>query len=220
MRTKPIPTCASLLHVALAATHAASRIHVRRLSRVKVKRKTNLLDLVTEAARESEQAVIRTLKRAFPDHVILAEESGANARQSEHRWIIDPPEGTTNFAHGFPQFCVSIAYERCGRLELGVVFDALKRELFFAVRGRGARLNGRPIQVSATSSLDRALLATSLPYDQRERRNFYLALWEAFMMRTQGVRHAGSAVFCSGRLRFPFGKLYVSARRGVALPQL
>jgi len=161
--------------------------------------------LVTEADHESEHAVIRTLNRAFPDHAILAEESGANARRSEHRWIIDPLDGTTNFAHGFPQFCVSIAYERRGRLELAVVYDAFKRELFVAARGRGARLNGRPIQVSATASLDRALLATSLPYDQRERRNFYLTFWEAFLMRTQGVRHTGSAVldlcyFACGRV--------------------
>ena len=111
-----------------------------------------------------------------------------------HRWIIDPLDGTTNFAHGFPQFCVSIAYERCGRLELAVVFDALKRELFVAARGRGARLNGRPIHVSATPSLESALLATAFPYDQRERRHFYLTFWEAFMMRTHGVRHTGSVV--------------------------
>jgi myo-inositol-1(or 4)-monophosphatase len=91
------------------------------------------------ADRESEQAVIRMLNRAFPDHAILAEESGANARTSEHRWIVDPLDGTTNFAHGYPQFCVSIAYERRGRLEFAVVFDALKRELFVAARGRGAR---------------------------------------------------------------------------------
>jgi len=137
--------------VALDAARAAGRIHLRRLSRIKVTRKTNLINLVTEADRESEQAVIRTLDGAFPDHAILAEKSGANARRSEHRWIVDPLDGTTNFAHGFPQFCVSIAYERRGRLERAVVYDALKRELFVAARGRG-------------------------------------------MMRTQGVRHPGSAV--------------------------
>ena len=152
------------------------------------------MDLVTEADGESEQAVIRTLSRGLPDHAILAEESGANARQSEHRWIVDPLDGTTNFAHGFPQFCVSIAYKRRRRLELAVVYDTFKLELFVAARGRGARLNGRPIHVSATPSLDHALLATAFPYDQRERRNFYLTFWEAFMMRTQGVRHAASAV--------------------------
>jgi myo-inositol-1(or 4)-monophosphatase len=179
--------------VALRAARAAGRIHVQRLSRIKVSRKTNAIDLVTEADQESEHAVIRTLGRAFPDHAILAEESGANARLSEHRWIIDPLDGTTNFAHAFPQFCVSIAYERRGRVELAVVFDALKRELFFAAHGRGARLNARPIHVSATPSLGQALLATGFPYDRRERRNFYFTFWEAFMMRTQGVRRTGSA---------------------------
>jgi len=193
MRNKSAAIPTKLEQVALRAARAAGRIHLQRLSRIKVSRKTNSIDLVTEADRESEEAVIRTLNRAFPEHAILAEESGANARLSEHRWIIDPLDGTTNFAHGFPQFCVSIAYERRGRVELAVVFDALKRELFVAARGRGARLNGRPIHVSATPSLDRALLATGFPYDRRERRNFYFTFWEAFMMRTQGVRRTGSA---------------------------
>jgi myo-inositol-1(or 4)-monophosphatase len=184
---------AKLEQVALRAARAAGRIHLQRLNRIKVTRKTNAIDLVTEADHESEQAVIRTLGHAFPSHAILAEESGANAQSSEHRWIIDPLDGTTNFAHGFPQFCVSIAYERRGRLELAVVLDALKRELFVAARGRGARLNARPIRVSRTPSLELALLATGFPYDRRERRNFYLTFWEAFMMRTQGVRRTGSA---------------------------
>jgi myo-inositol-1(or 4)-monophosphatase len=194
MHTTPAPASGKLQQVALRAARAAGRIHLWCLSRTKVTRKTNAIDLVTEADRESEQAIIRTLNRAFPNHAILAEESGANARTSEHRWLIDPLDCTTNFAHGFPQFCVSIAYERSGRLELAVVFDALKRELFVVARGRGAPLNGRPIHVSGTPSLESALLATAFPYDQRERRNFYLTFWEAFMMRTQGVRHTGSAV--------------------------
>jgi len=192
-RNKSTSIPAQLEQVGLRAARAAGRIHLQRLNRIKVTRKTNAIDLVTEADRESEQAVIRTLNRAFPDHAILAEESGTNARLSEHRWIIDPLDGTTNFAHGFPMFCVSIAYERRGRVELAVVFDALKRELFVAARGRGARLNARPIHVSATPSLELALLATGFPYDRRERRNFYFTFWEAFMMRTQGVRRTGSA---------------------------
>jgi len=182
-----------LEQVALRAARAAGRIHLQRLSRIKVTRKTNAIDLVTEADRESEQAVIQMIKRAFPGHAILAEESGANALISDHRWIIDPLDGTTNYAHAFPMFCVSIAYEHRGRVELAVVFDALKRELFVAARGRGARLNARPIHVSTTPSLDRSLLATGFPYDRRERRNLYLTFWEAFMMRTQGVRRTGSA---------------------------
>lgn len=179
--------------MALTAARAAGRVHLRRLSRIKVSRKTNAIDLVTEADREAEAAVIATITRTFPDHAILAEESGANARQSVQRWIIDPLDGTTNFAHSFPQFCVSIAYERRGRVELGVIFDALKRELFVAARGRGARLNGRRIHASKTPALDLALLSTGFPYDRRERRHFYLTFWEAFMMRTQGVRRTGSA---------------------------
>ncbi len=188
-----VPVPSQIEQVALAAARAAGRIHLRRLSRIKVRRKTSSIDLVTEADREAEAAVIAALTRAFPSHAILAEESGANDRQSAERWIIDPLDGTTNFAHGFPQFCVSIAYERRGRVELGVVFDALKRELFVAARGRGARLNGRRIHVSRTPALELALLSTGFPYDRRERRHFYLAFWEAFMMRTQGVRRTGSA---------------------------
>jgi myo-inositol-1(or 4)-monophosphatase len=179
--------------VALNAARAAGRVHLRRLSRISVSRKTSSIDLVTEADREAEAAVITTIGRAFPKHAILAEESGASAQKSTDRWIIDPLDGTTNFAHSFPQFCVSIAYERRGRVELGVIFDALKRELFVAARGRGARLNGRRIQVSKVPTLDLALLTTGFAYDRRERRHFYLAFWEAFMMRTQGVRRTGSA---------------------------
>jgi myo-inositol-1(or 4)-monophosphatase len=163
------------------------------MSRISVTRKTNAIDIVTEADHEAEAAVIETIQRAFPTHAILAEESGANAHTSEHRWIIDPLDGTTNFAHGFPQFCVSIAYERRGRVQTGVIFDAFKKELFIANRGKGARLNGKPIRVSRIPTLDMSLLATGFPYDRRERRRYYMAFWESFMMSTQGVRRTGSA---------------------------
>src|SRR6266852_5136077 len=174
--------------VALRAARAAGRIHMKRMSRTSVTRKTNAIDLVTEADREAEVAVIETLQRAFPAHAILAEESGGNTQPGEHRWIIDPLDGTTNFAHSFPQFCVSIAYERRGRIQLAVIFDALKRELFVARRGAGASLNRKPIRVSHVRTLDMSLLATGFPYDRRERRRFYLCFWEAFMLRTHGVR--------------------------------
>jgi myo-inositol-1(or 4)-monophosphatase len=179
--------------VALRAARAAGRVHLSRLRRISVTRKTNALDLVTEADREAEAEVIKIIRRAFPDHAILAEESGVGGAVSEHRWIIDPLDGTTNFAHGYPQFCVSIAYERRGRIELGVVYDALKRECFTARRGNGARLNGKPIHVSRPRRLADTILATGFPYDRRERRRFYLAFWEAFMMRTQAIRRAGAA---------------------------
>ena len=179
--------------VALRAARAAGRIHLKRLSRITVNRKSNSIDLVTEADRESEAAVIEVIHRSFPTHAILAEESGASAHQSDHRWIIDPLDGTTNFAHGFPQFCVSVAYERRGRVQLGVVYDALKKECFVAQRGHGARLNGKPIHVSTTPSLSAALLSTGFPYDRRERRRYYLCFWEELMTRVQGVRRTGAA---------------------------
>lgn len=179
--------------VAMRAARAAGKIHLKRLSRITIDRKSNSIDLVTEADRESEAAVIEIIHRAFPTHAILAEESGASAHQSDHRWIIDPLDGTTNFAHGFPQFCVSIAYQRRGETRFGVIYDALHKECFTAQRGRGAKLNGKPIRVSATPAIGSALLATGFPYDRRERRRFYLAFWEAFMMCSHGVRRTGAA---------------------------
>jgi myo-inositol-1(or 4)-monophosphatase len=188
-----VPESNEIERVAIRAARAAGRIHLKRMNHISIANKSNVIDLVTEADRESEAAVIDVLQRAFPTHAILAEESGASGESSEHRWIIDPLDGTTNFAHGYPQFCISIAYERRGRLQSAVIFDAFKRELFVAHRGRGARLNGRPIRVTRTPALANSLLVTGFPYDRRERRRYYLSFWEAFMMRTHGVRRTGSA---------------------------
>ena len=179
--------------VAVRAARAAGRIHLKWLSRTKITRKSNPIDLITEADREAEKSIIETLSRAFPTHAILAEESGPSANESEHRWIIDPLDGTTNFAHGYPIFCVSIAYERRGEIRLGVVYDATRNECFVATRGGGARLNGKRFHASGIRTLDVALLGTGFPYDRREHRRFYLAFWEAFMMRAHGVRRAGAA---------------------------
>src|SRR3984893_11643527 len=189
----PVADVDEIERVALRAARAAGRIHMKRMSRISVTRKTNAIDIVTEADHEAEAVVIETLQRAFPAHAILAEESGGTTQPGEHRWIIDPLDGTTNFAHSYPQFCVSIAYERRGRVQLAVVFDALKRELFVARRGAGASLNRKPIRVSHVRTLEMSLLATGFPYDRRERRQFYLCFWEAFMLRTHGVRRTGSA---------------------------
>jgi myo-inositol-1(or 4)-monophosphatase len=184
---------AEIEKTAIRAARAAGKIHLKRLNHINVARKSNAIDLVTEADREAEAAAIAVLQRAFPAHAILAEESGASASASEHRWIIDPLDGTTNFAHGYPQFCVSIAYERRGKLQAAVIFDALRREMFVARRGGGAKLNGKAIHVTRTPKLESALLITGFPYDRRERRRFYLAFWEAFMICTHGVRRTGSA---------------------------
>jgi len=179
---------------AIRAAHAAGRVHLKRLAHTSIRRKSNPIDLLTEADSESEAAVIDVLQRAFPGHAILAEEGSGNlASSSDHRWIVDPLDGTTNFAHSFPQFCVSIAYQCRGRTCAGVIFDAVRKELFVARRAAGAFLNHKPISVTPVSTLDMALLATGFPYDRRERRRFYLTFWEAFMLRTHGVRRTGSA---------------------------
>jgi myo-inositol-1(or 4)-monophosphatase len=152
------------------------------------------IDLVTSVDRFSERRIVEVLLRRFPDHSILAEEetdlvSGRNS----HRWIIDPLDGTTNFAHSYPHLCVSIALEREGEIVLGLVYDPLRKECFRAVKGHGATLNGSAIHVSAVIELDKSLLATGFPYDRREQPDFYLRFFRAFMIRSQGIRRAGSA---------------------------
>ena len=134
------------------------------------------------------------LQNHFPDHSILAEEeTNWVGTEGRHRWIIDPLDGTTNFAHSYPQFSVSIALECDGEVILGLVYDPLRGECFKAVKGEGATLNGNSIRTSAVKELDKALLATGFPYDQREKADFYLSFFKAFMTRSQGIRRNGSA---------------------------
>jgi len=162
------------------------------------------IDPVTETDLQSQETIIALIRQAFPDHDFLAEEErvgqgGANLgagfkpAPTPYRWIIDPLDGTVNFAHGFPMFCVSIAFEAAGVLEYGVICDPMRDELFEAIRGRGATLNGQPIKVSTTERLDRALLATGFPYDIRERLPETLARLARILGVAQGVRRAGSA---------------------------
>jgi len=159
------------------------------------------IDPVTETDLLSQETIIALIRQAFPDHRFLAEESSVaqpppavqTHASAPHRWIIDPLDGTVNFAHGFPMFCVSIAFEAEGVLKYGVVYDPLRDELFEAVKGQGATMNGRPIKVSTTDRLDRALLATGFPYDIRERLPETLARLGRMLGVAQGVRRAGSA---------------------------
>jgi myo-inositol-1(or 4)-monophosphatase len=152
------------------------------------------IDLVTPVDRESERRIVEALQRRFPDHSILAEEETnlAGARAG-YCWIIDPLDGTTNFAHGYPCVSISIALERDGEIIVGLVYDPLRQECFSAARGQRAALNGNPIKVSAVDELDKALLATGFPYDRREQPDYYLAFFRAFMIRSQGIRRSGSA---------------------------
>jgi myo-inositol-1(or 4)-monophosphatase len=149
------------------------------------------VDLVTEVDAEAEQVIRNELLGTFPTHGMLAEEGGELAGEADARWIVDPLDGTTNYAHGLSIFCVSIALERAGEVVLGVVHDPMGEETFIAERGRGATLNGDPINVSDTGELIRALIATGLPYDRAEMPEA-LELFGRFATTTRGMRRLGS----------------------------
>ena len=152
-----------------------------------------VIDLVTEVDHQSEAFLIGEIQRLFPDHGILAEESGSFDGHAEHLWLVDPLDGTVNYAHGVPFFGVSIGYAHKGQVTLGAVYDPMRDELFSAERGQGAWLNGRPLKVSQTDELARSLLVTGFPYDTwtSKRNNFdYFA---KLGKMTQGVRRLGSA---------------------------
>ena len=151
------------------------------------------LNLVTDADTHSEQAIVETIGRTFPDHEILAEERGRAGSRSQFKWIIDPLDGTTNFAHGFPAYAVSIGVEYQGRCILGVVLDPTRQELFVGEAGVGATVNGKPIHVSRTPKLDGSLLVTGFAYDIRVSKQNNLDHFANFAVRTQGVRRMGAA---------------------------
>jgi myo-inositol-1(or 4)-monophosphatase len=151
------------------------------------------INLVTEADCLSETLIVERIRRSFPGHDILSEESPETTNGSGFRWIIDPLDGTTNYAHQYPVFCVSIALEVAGEIRLGAVYNPMLDELFTAEKGAGAFLNGDRIAVSRTEDLNRGLLATGFPYDIREDRNNNINYFTAFAMNAQAVRRAGSA---------------------------
>jgi myo-inositol-1(or 4)-monophosphatase len=184
-----------LLDFAIQTARDAGRILAERFGRkIEISNKSEI-DLVTESDLASERLIIERIRTFYPRHSILAEESGTlnpDDRESAWRWIIDPLDGTTNYAHGYPCFCVSIALEHKGRLEIGVVYDPIRDEMFSAERGKGASLNGRRINVSRTMNLSTALLCTGFPYDVRERSEF-ARHFASFIMHAQGVRRDGAA---------------------------
>jgi myo-inositol-1(or 4)-monophosphatase len=151
-------------------------------------------NLVTEMDARVEALVVDRLLAVFPDDAILAEERGGQAGRSGRRWIIDPLDGTTNYAHGLPIYAVSIALEIGGRVQLGVVYDPSQRELFVAERGAGAFCNDTRLTVSTAATLDASLLATGFPYDIRVKADNNLREYATFAVRTRGVRRLGSAV--------------------------
>ncbi|KPJ53688.1 histidinol phosphate phosphatase [candidate division TA06 bacterium DG_24] len=151
------------------------------------------VDLVTEYDRAAEEAIVNVIRARHPDHAIVAEEGHGAEGRSPWRWFVDPLDGTTNYAHGYPCFSVSIAAEHAGQTVLGVVHDPLHKEAFTAVRGEGALLNGNPIRVSRTDELSESLLATGFPYDVRVHKDNNLNHFGSFVVRAQAVRRDGSA---------------------------
>ena len=151
------------------------------------------IDIVTEVDHQSEAFLLGEIQRLFPDHQIVSEEIGLVPGSKDHQWYIDPLDGTVNYAHGVPFFCVSIAYARDGNICLGAVYDPLRDEMFSAARGGGAHLNGRRLQVSPVAELERSLLVTGFPYDAWSSPRNNLEYFGRFARMTQGVRRLGSA---------------------------
>jgi myo-inositol-1(or 4)-monophosphatase len=150
-------------------------------------------DYVSEVDHAAEQAIIETLLEAYPNHAILGEESGASENTSEYLWIIDPLDGTTNFLHGFPQYCVSIALQHRGVLEQAVIYDPNRNDLYTATKGRGAFLNDRRIRVGKRDKLQECLIGTGLPFRDFTHVDAYLGMFKDMMQKTSGLRRPGSA---------------------------
>ena len=151
------------------------------------------INLVTEMDRRSERMIVETLSRSFPEHRIMAEEETIIENGSEFMWIIDPLDGTTNYAHGYPCFSVSVALERSGVVILGIVYDPMRNELFTAVKENGAYLNDERIRVSTTEQLIQSLLSTGFPYDRNVSKDNNLNYFSALIMASQEIRRDGSA---------------------------
>jgi len=183
-----------MLNIAVRAARSAGEIILRsadKASHLAVNSKGKN-DFATEIDRLAEKEIISIIKAAYPEHSILAEESGEHAG-NDFVWVIDPLDGTTNFIHGFPQYAVSIALKYKNRLEIGVVYDPLRDELFTAKRGGGAMLNNRRLRVTGLSSMKGALIGTGLPFKVPQHLDAYLAMFRAITLDSAGIRRAGSA---------------------------
>jgi myo-inositol-1(or 4)-monophosphatase len=184
-----------MLNIAVRAARNAGDIIVRHSTRIDAltisTKERN--DFVSEVDRQAEDEIIAIIRKAYPEHGILAEESGQHGRSDEFLWIVDPLDGTTNFLHGFPQFAVSIGLQHKGRLEQGVIYDPMRQELFTASRGVGAFLDNRRIRVSKQTGLKGALLGTGFPYKEQRHLDAYLGMFKALLADSAGIRRPGSA---------------------------
>ncbi len=185
-----------ILRVALEASDAGAKVLRRwfRAQNLRVSEK-ELNDFVTEADRESERAILGVISKNFPDHGILAEESGASGGELSEgfQWIVDPLDGTANFLHGLPVFCISIACRWRDQMVVGVIYDPLKDDRFWASKGGGAFWNGQPMSVTGLASLDSAFLATGFPFRAKPALDLYLKLFQDVFERARGIRRCGAA---------------------------
>lgn len=179
--------------VGIGAAYSGARIIRTCFGRISQINKKGAIDLVTEADVGSEDKIIGAIREKFPDHSILAEESGLNPGTSDGQWIIDPLDGTTNFAHEVGIFAVSIAFALKGTMVVGIVLNPMTGELFTATAGQGATLNDKPITVSDTAALSESLLVTGFPYDFKENLSQLMARFTRCLRASQGVRRLGSA---------------------------
>jgi myo-inositol-1(or 4)-monophosphatase len=183
-----------MLNIGIRAAHAAGDLIVRYIDRIEgldVNSKGRN-DFVSEVDKQAETIIIDHIQKAYPNHGILAEESGKHGDDS-YQWVIDPLDGTTNFLHGFPQFAVSIALRHKGILDQAVIYDPLRQELFTASKGAGAHLNNRRIRVSKQTELEGALLGTGFPYGNMDKLEHYLDCFRKLCPETAGIRRAGAA---------------------------
>jgi myo-inositol-1(or 4)-monophosphatase len=185
----------AVLALAVRLARAAGEVQRDRYeTRLEIRAKTTPINLVTEVDHACEKLVVEGIEASRPQDAVLAEEGGVRGRDdAPWRWVIDPLDGTVNYAHGYPRFCVSIGVEHEGERTVGVVYDPLLDELYTAVRGQGARRNGRAIRVSETATLGEALLATGFAYDVRRSRDDNLDHFAALVKRARALRRDGSA---------------------------
>lgn len=183
-----------LYNTAREAALLAGEIHLKYYKKQKqIDFKANQNDLVTNADKEAEKAIIKIIKAKFKNHDILAEESQKTDIKSDFVWVIDPLDGTTNYAHNFPQFCVSIGLMYKNEIIIGVVYDAVKKELFHGIKGQGSFLNDKKIHVSSIKEVGKSLLATGFPYDRRNEETNNFNYFKAFSIKSQAIRRPGSA---------------------------
>ncbi len=194
------------LNIAVRAARSAGSIIMRNIDRIDTLNVTSkgLNDFVSDVDRQAEAEIVAALRKAFPTHGIYAEE-GSMHKGDEYRWIIDPLDGTTNYLHGFPQFCVSIALQHNNHIEQAVIYDPLRQELFTATRGGGAFLNDKRIRVSNAKGLPGSLLGTGFPFRHPQYLDAYMETFKVMHLQTAGIRRAGSAALdlayvASGRL--------------------